>query len=96
MKFFSADLETLRELYHNQLRMLLSAEQQITEALPKMIEKATDQTLKNGFETHLADTFENSRSLTIMFCVRSYEMPTVSAISLLFNLLSSMIMSHIL
>ena len=42
MKFFSANIENLRELYINQLQMLLSAEQQITEALPTMIEKATD------------------------------------------------------
>jgi ferritin-like metal-binding protein YciE len=56
MKFFSADLETLRELYHNQLRMLLSAEQQITEALPRMIEKATDTQLKQTFQSHLQET----------------------------------------
>jgi ferritin-like metal-binding protein YciE len=56
MKFFSADLETLRELYHNQLRMLLSAEQQITEALPRMIEKATDTQLKQAFQSHLQET----------------------------------------
>jgi ferritin-like metal-binding protein YciE len=56
MKFFSANLETLRELYHSQLRMLLSAEQQITEALPTMIEKATDTQLKQAFQSHLQET----------------------------------------
>lgn len=56
MKFFSANLETLRELYHNQLRMLVSAEQQITEALPTMIEKATDTQLKQAFQSHLQET----------------------------------------
>jgi ferritin-like metal-binding protein YciE len=56
MKFFSANLETLRELYHNQLRMLLSAEQQITEALPTMIERATDTQLKQAFQSHLQET----------------------------------------
>jgi ferritin-like metal-binding protein YciE len=56
MKFFSADLETLRELYHNQLRMLLSAEQQITQALPMMIETATDTQLKQAFQSHLQET----------------------------------------
>jgi ferritin-like metal-binding protein YciE len=56
MKFFSANLETLRELYHNQLKMLLSTEQQITEALPKMIEKATDIQLKQAFQSHLQET----------------------------------------
>lgn len=56
MKFFSANIDSLRELYHNQLRMLLSAEQQITEALPKMIDKATDTQLKQAFESHLKET----------------------------------------
>jgi ferritin-like metal-binding protein YciE len=59
MKFFSANLETLRELYHEQLRMLLSTEEQITEALPKMIEKATDPELKRAFQTHLQETREH-------------------------------------
>jgi ferritin-like metal-binding protein YciE len=56
MKFFSANLETLRELYRNQLRMLLSTEDQITEALPTMIEKATDVQLKQAFQSHLQET----------------------------------------
>ena len=56
MKFFSANLDSLRELYRNQLRMLLSAEQQITEALPTMIEKATDVQLKQAFQSHLQET----------------------------------------
>jgi len=56
MKLTSANLETLRELYHNQLRMLLSTEQQIVDALPKMIEKATDTQLKQAFRSHLQET----------------------------------------
>lgn len=56
MKFFSANIDSLRELYINQLRSLLSTEQQITEALPKMIEKATDVELKQAFQTHLKET----------------------------------------
>lgn len=56
MKFFSENLETLRELYINQLRMLVSTEQQITEALPRMIEKATDTQLKQAFQSHLQET----------------------------------------
>jgi len=56
MKFFSANLETLRELYRNQLRMLLSTEDQIIDALPTMIEKATDVQLKQAFQSHLQET----------------------------------------
>lgn len=56
MKFFSENLESLRELYINDLRKLLSVEQQITEALPKMIDKATDMQLKQVFQSHLQET----------------------------------------
>ena len=56
MKFFSENVQSLRELYVHQLRTMLSAERQITEALPKMIDKATDQELKQAFESHLKET----------------------------------------
>ncbi|MCU1255068.1 MAG: hypothetical protein JWM83_1367 [Candidatus Angelobacter sp.] len=56
MKLFSANLDSLRDLYHNQLRMLLSTEQQIIDALPTMIEKATDVQLKQAFQSHLQET----------------------------------------
>jgi ferritin-like metal-binding protein YciE len=56
MKVFSANLDNLRKLYINQLQMLLSTEQQITEALPKMIEKSSDTQLKQAFQSHLQET----------------------------------------
>jgi ferritin-like metal-binding protein YciE len=56
MKLFSANLDSLRDLYHNQLRMLLSTEQQIVDALPTMIEKATDPQLIQAFQSHLQET----------------------------------------
>jgi ferritin-like metal-binding protein YciE len=56
MKFFSANIDSLRELYINQLQMLLSTEQQILEALPKMIEKSTDTQLSQAFQSHLQET----------------------------------------
>jgi ferritin-like metal-binding protein YciE len=56
MKFFSENIESLRELYINELRTLLSAEQQITEALPKMIQKAADTQLKQALQSHLQET----------------------------------------
>ena len=58
MKMFSANLDNLRKLYINQLRTLLSTEQQITEALPKMIDKSTDVQLKQAFQSHLQETRE--------------------------------------
>ncbi|MGB9028945.1 MAG: DUF892 family protein [Acidobacteriaceae bacterium] len=56
MKVFSANLDNLRKLYINQLQMLLSTEQQITEALPKMSDKAVDTQLKQAFQSHLQET----------------------------------------
>jgi ferritin-like metal-binding protein YciE len=56
MKFMSANLENLKQLYINQLEHLHSAETQITDALPKMIEKSTDPQLKQALETHLQET----------------------------------------
>jgi ferritin-like metal-binding protein YciE len=58
MKVFSANLDNLRKLYINQLQMLLSMENQIIEALPKMIEKATDTQLRQAFQSHLQETGE--------------------------------------
>jgi ferritin-like metal-binding protein YciE len=63
MKVFSANLDNLRQLYVNQLQMLLSTEQQITEALPKMIDKARDTQLKQAFESHLQETQEQLKRL---------------------------------
>jgi ferritin-like metal-binding protein YciE len=56
MKLFSANLKDLRELYLNSLQKALDMEQQITKALPTMIEKATDPQLRHGFQTHLRET----------------------------------------
>jgi ferritin-like metal-binding protein YciE len=56
MKFFSANLDSLRKLYIDQLQQLHSAETQITEALPKMIQAATEPQLKNALQTHLQET----------------------------------------
>jgi ferritin-like metal-binding protein YciE len=56
MKFFSANLDSLRKLYVDQLQQLHSAETQITEALPTMIEKSKSSELKQALETHLQET----------------------------------------
>jgi ferritin-like metal-binding protein YciE len=56
MKFFSANLDSLQKLYIDQLQQLHSAETQITEALPKMIEKSHEPQLKQALDTHLQET----------------------------------------
>src|SRR4051794_30491761 len=49
-------LETLRDLYVEQLQDLYSAETQLVEALPKMAKAASHQQLQNAFTEHLAQT----------------------------------------
>jgi ferritin-like metal-binding protein YciE len=56
MKVFSANLDNLRKLYINQLQRLLSTEQQITHALPRMIDASTDTQLRQAFQSHLQET----------------------------------------
>ena len=49
-------IETLRELFVDELQDLHSAEQQITKALPKLIKTSHDPQLKQAFEHHLEET----------------------------------------
>ena len=56
MGLFSKDIETFEDLFLHQLQDVYYAENQITKALPTMIDKATDPALKAGFEQHLRET----------------------------------------
>ena len=56
MALFSKDIKTLEDLYLHTLRDIYYAEQQIIKALPKMIEKAGNSELKDGFTHHLEET----------------------------------------
>ena len=49
-------MESLQELFEEQLKDLYSAEKQITKALPKMAKAAASQDLKSAFENHLEET----------------------------------------
>jgi ferritin-like metal-binding protein YciE len=56
MGFFSKDIKTMDDLFVHTLRDIYYAEKQILKALPEMIEKATDPSLKQAFQSHLAET----------------------------------------
>jgi ferritin-like metal-binding protein YciE len=60
-------LESLRELLIEELQDLYSAENQIIEALPKMIEKASSPDLKAGFTQHLEQTRQHVARLDRIF-----------------------------
>lgn len=56
MGIFSKDINTMDDLFVHTLRDIYYAENQILQALPDMIEKATDPQLKQSFEAHLRET----------------------------------------
>jgi ferritin-like metal-binding protein YciE len=62
-----ASLDSLHDLYVEQLRDLYSAENQILTALPKMEAAASHPELKQAFRTHLAQTQEQVRRLEQIF-----------------------------
>jgi ferritin-like metal-binding protein YciE len=49
-------LDNLRDLYIEQLQDLYSAEEQLTGALPKMVEAAAHPELRAAFQSHLEET----------------------------------------
>lgn len=49
-------IETLKDLFVAQLYDIYYAENKLTKALPKMIEKSTDERLARAFEAHLEET----------------------------------------
>lgn len=56
MKIFSANVQSLTELYNSELRKALDLEESIVKALPTMMEKATDTQLKQAFQSHLQES----------------------------------------
>lgn len=56
MKLFVEHLKNLRELYLNQLQMLLSAEEQIAMAALDMTQRSTDPELKAALQHHKDET----------------------------------------
>jgi ferritin-like metal-binding protein YciE len=61
------EMETLTELYVDELKDLWSAEKQILKALPKMIKAASAKALKQGFRDHERQTREHVRRLERIF-----------------------------
>ena len=57
------ELDTLKDLYIEELKDLYSAEKQLVKALPKMIKATKHPELKAAFKTHLQQTAEHARRL---------------------------------
>ncbi len=58
---------TLNDLFVEQLQDLYDAENRLTEALPKMRDAASSASLKDAFESHLAETEQHVRRLEQVF-----------------------------
>ena len=67
MGLFTKDIKTMNDLFVHQLQDIYYAEQQLTKALPKMAEKATDKQLKDGFLKHLDETKVHVQRLEQVF-----------------------------
>jgi ferritin-like metal-binding protein YciE len=62
-KMYMEKMQDLKDLFTHELEDLLSAETQIIEALPSMIERAKNQQLKNALQQHLQVTEKQKQRL---------------------------------
>ena len=67
MGLFTSPIKTMDDLYQHTLQDIYYAENQITKALPKMIDKATNPALKQAFQTHLGETENQIKRLEQAF-----------------------------
>jgi ferritin-like metal-binding protein YciE len=57
------ELETLKDLYIDEIKDLYSAEKQLVKALPKMAKAAKDKNLQQAFRAHLKETAQHAARL---------------------------------
>ncbi len=81
MKIVSENFRDLRALYVNQLRQLLSAEEQIVRTLPDMMNVATDQQLSDAFRSHYQETDVHVKRLEELLAHIKATDPSVTSIS---------------
>jgi ferritin-like metal-binding protein YciE len=67
MGLFTKDIKTKDDLFVHTLQDMYYAEQKLTKALPKMIEKAVAPELKQAFQTHLRETEGQIKRLEEVF-----------------------------
>lgn len=62
-----SSVNTLQELFIDEIRDLLDAEKQLIKALPKMAKAASNADLKQGFQDHLEETKTHVTRLEAIF-----------------------------
>ena len=78
MGLFTKDIKTMNDLFVHQLQDIYYAEKQLIKALPKMADKATDPTLKQGLMTHLDETHVHVERLEQVFKMHDAEIKAVT------------------
>lgn len=78
MGLLSKPIKNLDDLFVHTLQDVLYAEQRITKALPKMIEKVSDPQLQQAFRTHLEETRGQIRRLEQVFQMHKAEAKAVT------------------
>ena len=68
----------MNDLFVHQLQDIYYAEQQLTKALPKMANKATNPQLKQGYLTHLDETKQHVKRLEEVFRMHGIEVKLTS------------------
>ncbi|MBD0273317.1 MAG: ferritin-like domain-containing protein [Acetobacteraceae bacterium] len=82
MGLLSKPIKTLDDLFVHTLQDIYYAENQIAKSLPKMIEKATDPQLKQGFETHLKETQNQIKRLEQVFQMHGQPVKGVTCVAM--------------
>jgi len=67
MGLFTKDIKTMEDLFIHGLQDMYYAENQITKALPKMIDLATNRDLSKGLSDHLEETKKQIERLDKVF-----------------------------
>ena len=78
MGIFSREIQSFDDLFVHQLQDIYYAENQIVKALPKMVDKATDSQLKQGFSKHLEETKVHVSRLEKVFAMHGAEAKAVN------------------
>jgi len=78
MSWFSKDIKSMDDLFVHNLRDIYYAENQIIEALPSMIDKASDARLKQSFQLHLMETKNQLQRLEQIFNMINVEITSVN------------------
>jgi ferritin-like metal-binding protein YciE len=78
MGLLTKPIKTLNDLFVHTLQDVYYAEQKITKALPKMIDKVSDPQLKQAFQSHLTETKNHVRRLEQVFQMHGEEAKAVT------------------